>query len=333
MLSSGILDFAIGLVFTFLAVSLAAGAATETVASVLKWRSHTLLQGIKSLLNDPNATALAGELYKHGLINPRSDGSKAANWRTNPAYIDADQFAVAFLDIIKKLPDPPAGQKQAAQQPGGQQPALEQAPEAVRRLKAQIAKVPGDQSGQLKTMLNGIVERAVGDEEAIRAELSKWFDNAMDRVSGAYKRWAQLWSFLLALIMAATLNISTIDVAQSLWKQPVDTKAIAPIAAGKDQPKLTDVLKELDTLKVDALPIGWPITVKNGDVKTDIATLWCFFFGASPLDWTRIAGWLITAFATLFGAPFWFDALQTIIRLKGSGPSPQEKKDGSGAAA
>jgi hypothetical protein len=43
-------------------------------------------------------------------------------------------------------------------------------------------------------------------------------------------------------------------------------------------------------------------------------------------------GWLITAFATLFGAPFWFDTLQRIVRLKGSGPSPAEKQAGTAAA-
>jgi len=37
-------------------------------------------------------------------------------------------------------------------------------------------------------MLYGIVERADGDEVRIRAALSTWFDNAMDRVSGVYKR-------------------------------------------------------------------------------------------------------------------------------------------------
>jgi len=44
-------------------------------------------------------------------------------------------------------------------------------------------------------------------------------------------------------------------------------------------------------------------------------------------------GWLVTAVATLFGAPFWFDALQKITRLKGSGPSPAEKKENVAAAA
>ena len=117
MLSSGILDFAIGMVFTFLAVSLAAGSVTEAVASALNWRARTLLQGIKNLLNDPNFNALAGELYQHGLINPRGDGSKPGKKdRTNPSYIDSGQFAAAFLDIIKGLPSNTAVQAPAAPQ-------------------------------------------------------------------------------------------------------------------------------------------------------------------------------------------------------------------------
>jgi hypothetical protein len=46
-----------------------------------------------------------------------------------------------------------------------------------------------------------------------------------------------------------------------------------------------------------------------------------------------IVGWVITAFSTLFGAPFWFDLLQTVVRLKGSGPSPEEKVDGTAGSA
>jgi hypothetical protein len=47
---------------------------------------------------------------------------------------------------------------------------------------------------------------------------------------------------------------------------------------------------------------------------------------------TSIVGWLIVAFATLFGAPFWFDALQSFVRLKGNGPSPAEKGQNRAAA-
>jgi hypothetical protein len=46
-----------------------------------------------------------------------------------------------------------------------------------------------------------------------------------------------------------------------------------------------------------------------------------------------LLGWLITAVAALFGAPFWFDALQSIIRLKGAGPSPDEKATNRAASS
>jgi TRAP-type C4-dicarboxylate transport system permease small subunit len=159
-------------------------------------------------------------------------------------------------------------------------------------------------------MLHGIIDRAKGDEDAIRKELSTWFGNAMDRVSGKYKRWAQLFSFIFAFAIAALLNISAIDVATSLWNHPVDTTALATIKDGD----LKGLFTNLDMLhQKTALPIGWP--------AADSSQCWTLFFG-----------WLITALASLFGAPFWFDALQQFVRLKGSGPSPGEKATNTAAA-
>jgi hypothetical protein len=388
MLGSGILDFAIGLVFTFLAMSLAAGAATEALSSFLKIRSAKLLKGVQDLFNDPNLTGLAGELYQHALINPRHDGTVPSWWdkyRKSPAYIDPDQFAAAFLDIVKGLP---------TTSPVTQPPAPAQ-PDPVTTLKAAVdAKMPpaGDnqpnpasdsvgRNDQMRNMLHGMIDRAKGDEEKIRQELSTWFDTAMDRVSGVYKRWTQLWTFIFAFLMAAILNVSTINVAETLWRQPIDTKAME---AFKDD---NDALKNaLDIL--NKLPIGWPPNAVPGVNKLAVskqgnsgspasakpgaaasptgagageaATPTNPTAGVTPpklgsdsgntganvedpeaqfhnvlqflhrapneWDWTRIAGWLITAFATLFGAPFWFDALQQIVRLKGAGPSPADKK-------
>ena len=100
MFSSGILDFAVGLVFTFLVVSLAAGAATEALSSFMKTRSTTLLQGVKDLLNESNVSTLAAELYQHALVNPRGSGGADSQTDNPPAYIQPDHFAAAFLDII-----------------------------------------------------------------------------------------------------------------------------------------------------------------------------------------------------------------------------------------
>jgi hypothetical protein len=49
MFNSAIIDVAIGMVLTFLAVSLAASAITEAISSFMKLREKTLLKGIQDL--------------------------------------------------------------------------------------------------------------------------------------------------------------------------------------------------------------------------------------------------------------------------------------------
>ena len=103
MSNSNILDVAIGLTFIFLAVSLAASAITETIASILKWRSISLKKGIKDLLNDPNCSGLALQIYNHALVNPRADGKATETsqplWWKLPAYVDRQNFAHALMDV------------------------------------------------------------------------------------------------------------------------------------------------------------------------------------------------------------------------------------------
>src|SRR5277367_5021027 len=109
MFNSTIVDVAIGLIFTFLTVSLAVSAILEAIASVMKWRSNTLLQGVKQLLNDPNLTGIALSMYNHALVNPRDSGMaiNESQLRNKPAYIVPLQFADALIQIGKITQDSP----------------------------------------------------------------------------------------------------------------------------------------------------------------------------------------------------------------------------------
>jgi len=173
---------------------------------------------------------------------------------------------------------------------------------------------------QLNLLLNGMVDRTGGDLQKVHLELAGWFDNAMDQVGGTYKRKTQLWGFVIALLMAAFLNVSVINIGRTLWRRPMVARAIGP----QNDLAQQDVIRQLNMLETLDVPIGWKIeafrNVSNGNVSV------AFGFDLA-------AGWLITAVATLFGAPFWFDVLQRIIRLKGSGPSPAEKKANTSATA
>jgi hypothetical protein len=106
MFGSTILDVAMGLIFSFLMISLVTSAATESFASALSWRANTLLQGVKDLLNDPQFSGLALKLYNHAAVNARFNGTALprAEPAMKPSYIDAKQFAAAFMDVAELVP-------------------------------------------------------------------------------------------------------------------------------------------------------------------------------------------------------------------------------------
>jgi hypothetical protein len=144
-----------------------------------------------------------------------------------------------------------------------------------------------------------------------------------------------------ALALALVLNVDSVTIAKAVWEQPTlveNLKAPATSSTGGASDRANaagDSLKLLDQY----LPIGWqhgflakPDLNEHGQPKKDQqgSVVSIPFTGGD--FWVALLGWLITAVATLFGAPFWFDALQSITRLKGSGPSPGEKRTERAAA-
>jgi hypothetical protein len=285
MFNSTILDVVAGLLFTFLTVSLVASTVTEGLASLLGWRAETLLQGVKSLMNDPEFNGMAKDLYNHALVNSQAPGvaQTEKDLTAKPSYIEPQHFAGALIDLMEKLPATVS--------------------QTQTQIQAAIAQIPNP---QLQQTLQSLYTRAGSDITVFQNEIATWFDASMNRVSGVYKRWVQICSFAVGLSVAVVLNVDALHVAQALWVQPAVVQKFMP----KDGDTTRDKLAELYTAN---LPIGWSEAMKER-------------FG-SPLSIASIiGGWLITAFATLFGAPFWFDALQKITNLRGTGEKPNEKK-------
>lgn len=116
-------------------------------------------------------------------------------------------------------------------------------------------------------------------------------------VSGVYKRQAQLFTFLIALVIAGLFNVDSFHLFRTLWIHP---GAAASIGAGSATESGKQALEALFTL-----PVGWneaPMSAGAG------LLLFC--------------GWLVTATSVLFGAPFWFDLLQRLVNLRGTGSKP-----------
>lgn len=68
MLASTFLDTAIGIIFVFLLLSVIATTVNEIILSLVNMRGRMLLEGFKTLLNDPEASGLVSKLYNHGEI-------------------------------------------------------------------------------------------------------------------------------------------------------------------------------------------------------------------------------------------------------------------------
>ena len=60
----------------------------------------------------------------------------------------------------------------------------------------------------------------------VRKEFESWFNDSMDRLSGTYKRKAQLTSFIIGVVLAIFMNVDSINLATSLWREPTLRQAI-----------------------------------------------------------------------------------------------------------
>jgi hypothetical protein len=186
MFGSTVLEVAAGLTFCYAAVALIVSTVQEGLASMLRLRARTLLEGVKSMLGDPNFNALARKLYSHALVSPRAGNGK-------PSFIEPRNFAIALIESLQSMPADAA-------QLGRDIEALD--------------------DPLLRRALQGMYQRAGGDLVRLEEEVALWFDSAMERVSLAYKRRSMAVSLLLSLLLAVLFNIDSIHLFRTLWQHP-----------------------------------------------------------------------------------------------------------------
>ncbi len=294
MLQNAVIDIAIGLMLMYLVLSLLCTMINEYISTVLKWRAKDLQKSLTNLLDND---ALRQQFYKHGLI----DGAQGASGGQHSSYFDGKTVALALigaLDTSKPIP-------------------------AIGDIQGAVAKLPADSN--IKSVLQATLAEANGDLDKLRTSIAGWYDNAMDRLSGAYKRKLKLVALIVGLVTAAALNADSLRVGKALWLDPALRTQIVGVAddylkaCGNDCLKPDANLQSLTTVQekikssqetLRPLPVGWPETPEG---------LWWYI--------QKIAGLLVTGVALSLGAPFWFDLLSKFMKLRGSGDPP--KKTGS----
>jgi hypothetical protein len=311
-----VLDLAIGLAFIYLLFSLLASAVQEQIAGLLALRAKTLEAGLRNMLEkDPDAPAgaptrgLVDELYRHPLIRSLyKEGRVLLRPRNNdlwkkgrlPSYISPRSFALALIDTVAPAALSPA-------RPGGAQ-----SHNVLASVRADIdqAEIPAG----VKRQLLLLVDDARGELDDFRKGLEAWFDDSMARVSGWYKRHAQLIMLVLATGITLGLNANTLTIGDRLWKDSAVRTAVVQQSAQatSETEGLDDAANAVDSVAKLGVPLGWS-SDKSDPRHVDFAN----DFPKNAL--TIVLGWTLTVIAVSLGAPFWFDSLSRLARLRNTG--------------
>jgi hypothetical protein len=191
-------------------------------------------------------------------------------------------------------------------------------------LRDAIGKLP---PGEVKTSLLALLRRSDDDLIKARMAIEGWFNDAMDRVSGWYKRRTQVWTLVIALALTLAANADTIQIARKLWADPVlRSKVVEEAKARAQKPRPTVSVEYRDeddptNPTVTRLDEGNQLSTNEKDLLGQLVG-W-----QSKDNFNRLTplGWLLTVLAVSLGAPFWFDMLNKIMNVRFAGKSPDEK--------
>jgi hypothetical protein len=203
MFGSQILEVGIGLILVFLLVSLFLTTVRESVENVFKTRGRDLEHALAELLDDHDGTGARRVLYSHPLVSALFAGrAKPTAFkhgkvlkrgsRNFPSYIPRETFSTVVEDMLSK----------------------------------------GTASEKVATAYQAILQSAGGDPVRARRGLEQWYDAAMDRAAGWYKRRTHRVLFYFGMGIAVALNINAITIAQYLSTDAAALQQVVGAAEG-----------------------------------------------------------------------------------------------------
>lgn len=318
------LDVAIGLAFLYFVFSLLASGVNEGIASVFALRARFLERGLRSMLEHPGEGGkLLSRVVNHPLLrslvrdaNTVADTSELKKrwkpWRRPlPSYLSSRTFSLALLDTLAP-PDDARDRR-----------------DALQRLRGALAEPKSDAIKLLpedaRKTLESLVVDAGRDRDQLRTSIENWFDDTMDRVSGWYKRRTTIMLFFIGVVVAGAFNVDSWQLANTLWNNESVRSAVVSQAEKQAQKPLDKAAKDVSDVEQLKLPIGWKAqeseTTKQADRDPRA-------FPRTPGQYVgKILGLLISAIAISLGAPFWFDLLNRLTRLRATGPPEGGPRD------
>lgn len=321
------LDLVIGMVFIYFLLSLVCVSFQELKANWRKERSKDLKKWIEDTFNVKKGyikgQGLGDKLWKNILIDGLTADGRSAS------YIPKEVFVSALLDeIYYNANDLKNGDCATADTVK-----LPVEPYDFYSLLAAI----NDPEVCLPEPMQRVLRQAHAEShqnlETFRMRLERWYEMAMDRVTGTYKKNAQRVAFWCALAVTILLNVDSVQLANYLYTNPEEAKRLADqaevyIEKNKSVPTIQDrdtketiktIQADLKAIKDLKLPLGWEkyewYLFKKGFCSKLMETGFSTLLALLP-------GWILTWLAVSLGAPFWFDMLNKLVNLRAAGKIP-----------
>jgi hypothetical protein len=308
------LDLVIGLIFIYLIYSIACSTLWEILISFSHLRGKMLFRWIYNSFGDKESD-LGKLIANHPMIKGLTRKADSL-----PSYISSNVFTDVLLDLISS-----------------KAPKSEVLHFDISMIEKKLEETDL-LNNDLKRVFLQYFSEAEGKLNVAKERISKWYDEAQERLLGAYKKKLQWWIFVISLVLVGVTNADTFKLSSYLYNNDeareaiankaslyvqdssvvrlisaIDTAKIAAIGnlsqdeIVKKMAKDFETIKSLDKeLKQAEIPIGW----KNEKIDD----FWDYV--------KKIGGLLLTALAVSMGSPFWFDMLSKLVNLRSSGVKP-----------
>ena len=302
------LDVLIGLVTVYLAFGMACTAIVEATSAWLNVRSKKLEEALNEVFAGTykQDETFVKAFYNHPLIHALSKGIDG-----RPSYIPSQIVGQVVESLVT-------------------------ANVAVKSLTAAVNSLPDTpETNRIKVVLITFVTQANEDATAFRKSVETYFDAAMDRTSGWFKRYAQNVAIVVSAVLVIGANVDTISLVTSLAANPAARVKMVEIAEQRlKETKNTDnkvraAAQESECEKsknqYEAAQKVFDRAASNME-SAGLQVGWKDFpktFGAIFL---KVVGLLVSILAVSLGAPFWFDVLQKFMQVRAAGATPDEKK-------
>ena len=335
------IDILIGISVVMLLVSMIVTVITQAISTLFNQRGKHLRKGISDLLSqiDPDlpseiADQIATGVLTHPLV--RSANGRLGN------VVHREELTKLLLELgsgegPQKLDGGAVARLQAALvrngvcQAGNAQQIGSQITETLRNLSAYALQLELSHP-ELTNAARARIAMLQQANSQFLAKINLWFDQTMDRVSERFTSQTRYVTFATGLVIALVLQLDTAALVSrlstdaalrdSLVKQAIDLERNPP--GGISNPTQPAI--------VPGQQASAPVTSVMNLNATDrqaIRDLMLNNVVGIPEgfeDWTRrwtadnwamkLMGIVLTALLLSLGAPFWYNALQNLIRLR-----------------